>query len=176
MIGSNIIRIESTISTSDEAKGQAAVLPEGTVIIAEEQTGGRGKPGSSWFSPRGTGLYFSVILKPYKNSGELPRFTKFAAEAVVRAVKNLFGLEAEIKEPNDVLISLKKVCGILTEKTKDALIIGIGINVNTKEFPKGLAATSLALESGKKADKEKVFQEVLKCLDNEYLKFLGSEL
>jgi len=176
IVGSSIIYKETVSSTSDIAKTQAKELSEGVVILADEQTKGRGKPGAGWFSPKDKGLYFSVILKPYKNSDKLPQFTLLAAKAVVAAIKNLFNLDAKIKEPNDILISSKKVCGILTEKTKDALIIGIGINVNTKEFPKELSATSLSKELNKEIDKEQVFQEVLICLDNEYLKFLGNEV
>lgn len=176
IVGSSIIYKNSVSSTSDIAKTLAKDSLEGTVIIAEEQTGGRGKPGSSWFSPKGEGLYFSVILKPYKNSDELTQFTLLAAKAVVLAIRNIIKIEAKIKEPNDILISSKKVCGILTEKTSDALIIGIGINTNIKEFPKELNATSLALELKKHVDREMIFQETLRCLDNEYLKFLKTNV
>jgi len=136
---------------------------EWTVVIAESQSQGRGKPGTSWYSPSG-GLYFSVILKPRKNPPDLAPLTQLAAKAVSRA---LHDHNPHIKPPNDILIGGKKVCGILTEKTADGLIIGIGLNININEFPAGLDAGSIS------GDKETVLEEILRCLKEEYLKYLG---
>jgi len=142
---------------------------EWTVVTAKRQTKGRGKPGSSWFSPDG-GLYFSVILKPRKNSADLSPVTLLAAEAVASVIK------AEIKPPNDLMIKSKKVCGILTEKVKDALIVGVGLNVNIEKFPDELAATSLYLENNKKYDPDQLLSEIIIELKNRYLKFLHNRI
>jgi len=146
--------------------------------VAEQQTMGRGKPGSCWFSPPGVGLYFSVILKPYKNPDKLAAFTLLCANAVISTIQKLYNLRASVKLPNDVLLGTKKVCGIITEKTAAGLIVGVGVNVNTKEFPPDLAesATSIFLELGHSVDKETLFQEILSCLNHEYLKFLGNKV
>lgn len=141
----------------------AAGAGEWTVVVAESQSRGRGKPGTSWYSPPG-GLYFSVILKPRKNPPDLSPITRLAAEAVVKA---LSGLNPQIKPPNDILIDGKKACGILTEKIGESLIIGIGLNVDMKEFPAGLDANSI------RGDKEVIFKEILRRLKEEYLKYLG---
>lgn len=120
------------------------------MILAEEQTKGRGKPGSSWFSPVG-GLYFSIILKPNKEISDLLFITKMTADVIVDLLEK-YHLQAEIKLPNDVLVNGKKICGILTEKISKALLIGIGINLNISGFPTGLNATSTLLQTGKKTD------------------------
>ncbi|MFC1496314.1 biotin--[acetyl-CoA-carboxylase] ligase [Candidatus Margulisiibacteriota bacterium] len=175
VIGSKIIRFATISSTSDQAKEIAPTAGEGTIIVAEEQTGGRGKPGNSWYSPGEKGLYFSIILKPYKNPNELTQLTKLAAAAVVKAINKGFKIEAVIKEPNDILINNKKVAGILTEKNGSSLIVGIGINVNNTEFPEELTGntTSLMLQKNRLIDKEVFFMQVLAALDLEYSKFLG---
>jgi BirA family transcriptional regulator, biotin operon repressor / biotin---[acetyl-CoA-carboxylase] ligase len=145
------------------------------VVWARRQTKGRGKPGSAWFSPEG-GLYFSVILKPRKNPNELATITLAAARAVVSVIKKEAGIEAEIKLPNDVLIGGQKICGILTEKTGDSLIIGIGFNLNTEGFPKELNAISLFLSTGRRFEPEPILQALLSGLKNEYLKYLHNKV
>src|SRR3989339_1403747 len=120
VIGNKILRFNNLDSTSDEARrlidGGKAV--EGLVIIADQQTKGRGKPGSNWFSAPCLGLYLSVVLKPYKNPNDLSPLTLLVAQVVVRAIKEYTGLSATIKLPNDVLLNGKKVCGILLERLK----------------------------------------------------------
>jgi BirA family biotin operon repressor/biotin-[acetyl-CoA-carboxylase] ligase len=145
-------------------------VPEWTIVLAESQTKGRGKPGFSWHSPPG-GLYFSVILKPRKNPQDLTPITHITAVAVVGAIDNF---NPQIKLPNDILIGKKKVCGILTERSGENLIIGIGLNVNTAEFPPELKATSLMIENqGKALDLKELLQKILANLKEEYLKYLG---
>lgn len=109
-------------------------------------------------------MYFSIILKPRKNPSDLSPITQFAAEAVAGALKEH---DPQIKPPNDILIDGKKVCGILTEKVGESLIVGIGLNVNIKNFPEGLQATSII------GDREEIFQNILSRLKEEYLKYLG---
>ena len=145
------------------------------MVIAKKQTGGRGKPGSHWYSPEG-GLYFSLILKPRKNPSSLVSLTLIFAEAISLAIEKTTGLKSEIKPPNDILISNKKACGILIEKSKDSLIIGIGLNVNIEKFESGLKATSLKLETGKSFGISEILEEILTNIQRKYLKFLGGEV
>ena len=148
-------------------------VPEWTTVLAESQIKGRGKPGSFWYSPPG-GLYFSVILKPRKNPQDLASITRIMADAVARAIGDL---DPHIKLPNDILIGDKKVCGILTERSGENLIIGIGLNVNTAEFPPELKATSLMIENqGKALDLKELLQKILANLKDEYFKYLGIEI
>ncbi|MDI6731687.1 MAG: biotin--[acetyl-CoA-carboxylase] ligase, partial [Candidatus Margulisbacteria bacterium] len=132
IIGKQIFRYKRIDSTNDEAKRLIVKgVGEGALVIAKEQTKGRGKPGSKWYSPKQVGLYLSAIIKPYKNPPKLIALTKIAAEAVVASILETTGLSASIKLPNDVLVNEKKVCGILVERVRSGeVIIGIGINVN----------------------------------------------
>jgi len=164
-------KYKTLISTQDEARKLAPNSPEWTVVAAEEQSGGRGKPGSSWFSPLG-GLYFSVILKPRKNPDDLSPITLLVAKAVA----SVLPVKAEIKLPNDLLVNGKKICGILTEKTGEALIIGIGLNVNIDSFPSGLNATSLKLETSRNWDLDTLLQAILAELKKEYSQFLSGKV
>jgi BirA family biotin operon repressor/biotin-[acetyl-CoA-carboxylase] ligase len=141
------------------------------VVTAREQTAGRGKPGNVWYSPPG-GLYFSVILKPRKNPDDLSEFTLLAARAVVRALP----VKAEIKLPNDILVEGKKICGILTEMTGSALIVGVGLNVNIDEFPTGFNATSLKLQTSKTWDLDQMLKNILSELKKEYSNFLSGKV
>ena len=170
-----ILEYEELPSTQDEARRIASQSNEWTVVRARRQTKGRGKPGSEWFSPVG-GLYFSVILKPRKNPNELATITLAAARAVVSVIKQEAGIDAEIKLPNDVLIGGKKVCGILTEKNRDALIIGIGFNLNTEEFPKELNATSLFQVKGERYEVKGFLEKLISELKIEYSKYLNNKV
>ena len=166
-----IRRYQTLVSTQDEARKLAPDSPEWTVVVAKEQSGGRGKPGSLWFSPPG-GLYFSVILKPRKNPDDLAPITLLVAQAVA----SVLPAKAEIKLPNDLLVNGKKICGILTEKTGEALIIGIGLNVNIETFPAELNATSLKLETSKTWDLATLLQAILAELKKEYSQFLAGKV
>ncbi|MFH1542362.1 MAG: biotin--[acetyl-CoA-carboxylase] ligase [bacterium] len=168
---SNVIRYKSLDSTNDEAKRLISSdnPPEWTIIVADSQTKGRGKPGAGWYSPAEVGLYLSIIIKPDKAPQDLIPVTKKVAEAVVVTLATLATLAtpATIKLPNDVLISGKKVCGILLERVVSGhLIIGIGLNVNNQpgSFPAELkdSATSLSIEASQIFDREEVLQEMLR--------------
>ena len=166
-----IHRHKTLASTQDEARQIAPHSPEWTVVAAEEQSGGRGKFGSLWFSPPG-GLYFSVILKPRKNPDDLAPITLLVAKTIA----SVLPVKAEIKLPNDLLVNGKKICGILTEKTGEALIIGIGLNVNIDSFPSGLNATSLKLETSRNWDLDTLLQAILAELKKEYSQFLSGKV
>ncbi|WP_100331397.1 biotin--[acetyl-CoA-carboxylase] ligase [Bacillus xiapuensis] len=172
-LGKEIVYKETIDSTQKEALRLAQEdFKEGTVVIAEEQTAGRGRMTRVWHSPKHTGIWMSVILKPPLPPYKAPQFTLITAVAVVEAIMEVTGLTPEIKWPNDILINGKKVTGILTELQADAdqihsLIIGIGINVNQKHFPEELeeVATSLALETGETVSRSRLIQEILKNME-----------
>jgi BirA family biotin operon repressor/biotin-[acetyl-CoA-carboxylase] ligase len=161
-IGQEIISYPSLPSTNDAAKREARKgAKEGTVIIAEEQTAGRGRIGRSWLSPRGS-VALSIIL--YPPLAYLPCLIMVASLATANAIEQVTTLKAQLKWPNDVLINGKKVCGILVESDVkgngvDYAVIGIGLNVNINlaAFP-GIApsATSLSHELGREGNLLKV--------------------
>lgn len=145
---------EETSSTNTRLKALAPELPHGAVLWSRRQTGGRGRSGRSFTSPEG-GLYYSMLLRYPLPDQRLTAVTPLAAVAVERSLKRCCGLEAEIKWPNDILYRGKKLCGILTESVTGAggmqIIVGIGINVNTREFPPELRdiAGSVFTETGR---------------------------
>ncbi|MCL5292985.1 MAG: biotin--[acetyl-CoA-carboxylase] ligase [Actinobacteria bacterium] len=183
-IGCRIIHFDEVGSTNEEAKALAAGGAEdGTVVIAERQTGGRGRLGRGWFSPPG-GIWMSIILRPRIIPGDAPRVMMIAATSVVAAVRRL-GLPAKIKWPNDVMIAEKKVAGILTEMAGqpdmvDHLVVGIGLNANIPpgEFPSDLipVATSLSIEAGREIDKLTLARRLLQELDARYSKLKEGRL
>ena len=145
--------------------------PEGTSVIADEQTGGRGRLGRSWLSEPGLGLYLSVVLRPDCSAEELPILPLVAGVAVREAVAGLTGADCDLRWPNDVLIKDRKCCGILAEKGPaldrvDFVVIGIGVNLNHLEFPDGLRteATSLRIETGRKWSADAVRDTILESL------------
>lgn len=154
---------------------------EGTVVIAEEQTAGRGRMDRKWHSPKYTGIWMSIILRPKLPIPKAPQLTLIAAVGVVQAIEEVTGLLPEIKWPNDILINGKKVTGILTEMQAEAdrihsIIIGIGINVNSKkeDFPAELEqlASSLSIESQSIVDREKLIRAIFEKLEKLYLLYL----
>ena len=145
---------------------------EGTLALAEFQSAGRGRLGRSWEVPEGTSVMMSILLRPKFEPQYAPTLTLVMGMAVAKAVKNL-GFDVSIKWPNDVVVSHKKICGILTEMGVrdgkiDYAVIGVGINVNIREFPEEMAdkATSLYLESGKEFDRSQIPGLVMKLLRN----------
>lgn len=162
-------------STNDIARELAKEgAPEGSVVIADSQTKGRGRLGRTWHSPPGTGLYFSLILRPLLDPAELSKITLLAGIAVAESIEATSGLHTGIKWPNDVLLSGKKVAGILTELYVDpgspCVILGIGINVHTRDFPPELqeVATSLSLAGGQDLSRVRLLRAVLKELERGY--------
>jgi BirA family biotin operon repressor/biotin-[acetyl-CoA-carboxylase] ligase len=158
-IGRSIIYLDSTSSTNTYGKKLAEEpFQEGTVVIAEEQTEGRGRLGRHWLSARGKGIWMSIMLKPDILPASAPKLTIAAALAVSKALKSCCQLDAKIKWPNDIVSEGKKICGILTEMSAEAdeikyVIIGIGINVNMEieDFGSEVSttATSIRIESGR---------------------------
>jgi BirA family transcriptional regulator, biotin operon repressor / biotin---[acetyl-CoA-carboxylase] ligase len=172
---------ETLDSTNNLAKELAArEAPEGTVVIAETQTGGRGRLGREWNSPPGVGLYVSVVLRPMLPPMELPQITLTAAVAVVRAVRRVTGVAPGIKWPNDLLLRGKKMGGILTEMESESdrirhVVIGLGLNVNNPNFPPELAgiATSLAQAVGGTFSRLDLLKAWLEEFEGLYERFLN---
>jgi len=155
---------------------------EGTIVVAEQQTAGRGRLGRSWVSPARVNFYGSVVLRPAIPPLEVPRLTLVAGIAVAEAIRATTPLAAAIKWPNDVLLDGRKVAGVLTELEAEAdrvrfVIVGIGVNLNaTREhFPPELRdkATSLALAGGAPVDRAAFAAALLAALDDAYASFLA---
>lgn len=164
-----ILKFKKISSTNQKAKELAKKrATPWTVILAEEQVGGYGCKKTLWFSPKG-GLYFSVIL-PKSKIDDLQTLTILAAFIVAKEIKETFNLEPFIKLPNDIWLSGKKVCGILTEniigKEVKISVMGIGLNTNIEKFPKDLenSATSLKIELGREVDNKKILSQIIKGL------------
>jgi BirA family biotin operon repressor/biotin-[acetyl-CoA-carboxylase] ligase len=154
----------------------AAGIAEGSVFLAEEQTAGRGRGSNSWESERSTGIYCSVVLRPALPPSDVLVLTLAAGLAVRAALAHVEArVSGDLKWPNDVLIKGRKVCGILTEMHAEVtrvrhIVVGIGINVNQKSFPKEIEneATSLRMETGSECSRVEVAAALLKSLDREY--------
>ncbi|MFA4844517.1 MAG: biotin--[acetyl-CoA-carboxylase] ligase [Candidatus Margulisiibacteriota bacterium] len=174
ILGRQIIRLPEIDSTSDEARRQVKLgAGEGLVVVAGRQTAGRGKPGSRWHSPVGN-LYFSVVLKPFRNPNELAQVTLVGALAVRKFLEKLGCAGAVVKWPNDVLVHGRKISGILTERLPSGhLIIGLGVNINTLPAAVGENATSLFALTGKNHQLDECLAILLAELEQEYLAYLG---
>lgn len=181
-IGQNIHYQESVDSTQKVAQHLANEnVPEGTVVIAEEQLSGRGRMGRQFHSPKFTGIWMSLILRPNIPLPKAPQLTLLTAVAVVQAIEEQTGITPEIKWPNDILLNGKKLTGILTELQAEAdrihsVIIGIGINVNQQliDFPEELhsIATSLAIEKGKKISRSSLVRTFFEKFEKLYIYYL----
>lgn len=172
---------EETDSTNSEARRQAEKgALDGTLVVAERQTAGKGRRGRHWTSPAGTGIWMSLILKPKLEPSCAPMLTLLAGLAVSVGIEDYCGLKSQIKWPNDLTLEGKKICGILTEMSADMemiqyVVVGIGINVNIEEFPEEIAgtATSLYLETGKKLKRSGMIACIVKRMEEYYEKFLS---
>lgn len=167
---------ESVDSTNNWAKRLAEDgAPQGTVVIANEQTAGKGRRGRKWVTPKGAAAAFSILLRPDMPPERASMLTLVKGLSVAQAISSLYGLEAKIKWPNDVIVSDKKICGILTEMSAQVdyinyIVIGTGINTNLKEFPEEIRdkATSLLIETGEKAMRAELIGAVLERFEGNY--------
>lgn len=179
-MGQSIYFYEETDTTNNRARELALEgAPEGTLVVAEKQTAGRGRRGKVWESPLGTGIWMSLVLRPQIAPAEASVLTLLCGLATAEAIEAETGLSAGIKWPNDILINGKKAVGILTEMDCEMsevhfVIPGIGINVNTASFPPEIAeiATSLYLECGKTVSRRRLVHKVLERLEEYYETFL----
>jgi BirA family biotin operon repressor/biotin-[acetyl-CoA-carboxylase] ligase len=170
-----VLRYESLPSTNTEVARLAAQgAAEGVAIVADEQTAGRGRLQRAWSSPKGAGLYFSILLRPVLAMQRWPLITFVAALAVGDALREAAAVETDIKWPNDLLASERKICGILAEAIETpagrAVVVGIGINLTNEAFPADLVnvATSVAHESGRPAEREGILSALLQALSRWY--------
>jgi len=175
-LGQDVLYFPSVPSTMDAAKDVARRgCREGIIVVADEQTAGKGRLGRSWVTPAGSSIAVSIILRPELH--QLSALTMIASLAVVRSIEQVTGLHPAIKWPNDVLVNGKKVCGILIASELmgdkvDWAVVGIGINVNleTSRFPEIAAtATSLSAELGREVSRLDVLCALLVELEQLYL-------
>jgi len=182
IFGKTIHYLESTDSTQKVAHRLAQEgCPDGTLVISEEQTNGRGRLARNWHSPKYTGIWMSLVLRPKLPPAKAPQFTLIAAVAVAQAIEDVCDISPDIKWPNDLLLNGKKITGILTELQADsdkinAIIMGIGMNVNQKQedFPMELQdiATSLAIETKREISRSNLVKRILENLEKYYLIYL----
>jgi len=178
VLGKDIQYYKEVISTNNQAKLAAQQdAAEGTIIVSEAQTSGRGRLARGWYSPAEKGIWFSVILRPHFLPQEAPKCTLMAAVALAKAIEKITELQVGIKWPNDILYNKQKLVGILTEMNAEMdcinyIIIGMGINVNIQknEFPLELQqiATSLAILKGEKISRVKLLNEILFQIETLY--------
>lgn len=179
-LGREIISYAETSSTNDVALALAARgVQEGTLVVAESQTDGRGRRERKWVSPTGTSILASLILRPPLMTHEAHSITLVSAAAVAQAIRSITQLPALIKWPNDVIIGDKKVSGVLTEMRTEKgwvkfLVVGIGVTVNIlrDQFPEEIAdsATSLSAELGYNISRVGLLQEILRQFERRYMK------
>jgi len=170
-----ILRFDSLPSTNLEAARRAnAGAAEGLCVVAAEQTAGRGRLQRHWVSPKGAGLYFSILLRPQFDLSLWPLLTLLASVAVHDALREACALETDIKWPNDILANEKKLCGILAETVEirlgQAVVIGIGINLTTHSFPSELESMATSVESvtGRTHESEALLAVLIVALAKRY--------
>lgn len=157
--------VDSTMRVA--AERAAAGAPAGTVIAAEEQTQGQGRLGRAWHSPRGTGLYFTQILRPALEQREIPIVTLALGLGVADALKLFTGVACDLRWPNDVLHDGRKLCGILAQWHSGAVLAGVGLNVNQTCFPEDLRpiATSLKNVTGTFFERRVLLKAIAASID-----------
>ncbi len=184
LIGRRVMAYPRLGSTNDEAKRLAAAgEPEGTLVIAEEQTAGRGRLQRTWWAPPGTALLMSLIFRPNLAPHQAQRLTMLCSLAICDAITETTGLAPAVKWPNDVLLHGRKVCGILTELgIEDArlayVVVGMGINVNVDFSGAGelaRTATSLAQELGHEVSRLELLRAILVSIEGRYARLRAGE-
>ena len=175
-LGRNLRFIDEIDSTNNEIRRMAENgAPDGTLAIAEIQTAGKGRRGRAWTSPRGSGIWMSFLLRPDFAPEYASMLTLVAAMSVEKGIREQTGLDCQIKWPNDIVLNGRKICGILTEMSTEEdsiryVVVGIGINVNTKDFPEEISktATSLAIETGHIVRRAPLVASILKAWEGFY--------
>ena len=181
IIGKKILYFETIESTNNYAKKIALEELDGTLIISEEQTKGRGRVGKQWHSKSGEGVWMSIILKPGMIPQKAPFITLIAGASIVKALNKL-GVETFIKWPNDIIINNKKVAGILTELSTEVdkinyIVLGIGINTKTMKFSQEISeiATSLHKE-GYEISRVDIVKSILEEFEKLYLQYVNENV
>lgn len=178
--GNKVVYFEVTDSTNIQAKrlGEEG-WPHGTLVVAGRQEAGRGRRGRTWESPGHTGVFMTVLLRPSFLPGQASMLTIVAAMAVTKAVRVKYGLDVQIKWPNDIVLNGRKICGILTEMNTEIdainyVVIGIGINVSNERFGDDTAkvATSLRIEGGGEIRRAELIWAVWEAFEAYYGNFI----
>lgn len=181
-IGSQVYFAEEVDSTNTWGKRLAEEgAPHGTLVVADEQTQGRGRRGRSWQSPKGTNISMTLILRPDLEPARASMLTIVMGLSVAQGLKELLKLPVQIKWPNDAVLNGHKLCGILTEMSAQIdyinyVVVGTGINVNLPEVPEELKdiATSLLIETGHRVNRAEVIGAVLRAFARNYESFLAA--
>ncbi len=181
--GSRLQFYDATDSTNLRAMSEAENgAPHGTLIVADQQTAGRGRRGRSWESPAGSNIYFTLVLRPDFAADKASMLTLVMAHSVNRAIALETRLDCKIKWPNDIVVNGRKVCGILTEMNfgKDGsyyVIVGVGINVKPQEFAPELAhkATDLEEETGRQVSRSRLLAGIMSSFEEDYEIFTASQ-
>ncbi len=181
-LGKDLCSFLEVNSTNETARSLTSSCQNGTVILAETQTRGRGRLSRPWSSPPG-GIWMSLVLKPEMPLAEVYQINMAVSVAVSRAIFSLLGLKAGIKWPNDLLIQERKICGILMEISAevgrlDYAVVGLGINANVElsRFPEEWRATSLSHELGREVSRVDLIQEILLEIEEAYGKMGSREI
>ncbi|UCD05884.1 MAG: biotin--[acetyl-CoA-carboxylase] ligase [candidate division WOR-3 bacterium] len=164
IVGSKYYRLNEIGSTNDYIKQILENAPEGTVVVADVQSSGRGSRGRSWYSPEG-GLWMSVLLKHHQNC-----LVSLIAGVAICETFSGYGIDTKIKWPNDILLNDRKIAGILPEIVDENVILGVGINLNVRQFPDDLRdkASSIFIETKKHLDPQSFYHNLCKSLDTYY--------
>ncbi|MFH1269959.1 MAG: biotin--[acetyl-CoA-carboxylase] ligase [Candidatus Omnitrophota bacterium] len=176
-VGKKIYYFDAVSSTMDSALKLAMEgAPEGTIVLAESQTKGRGRLGRDWFSPAHKGIYLSLILRPDIAPNQTPLLTLMVAVGICEAIKEKTGLTCQIKWPNDILVHHKKLGGILTELSAEIdlsrfIVAGVGLNVNNDKKTLPASATSLKEQTKGSVSRVELLQEILRKIEENYLIF-----
>ena len=181
--GQEIVCFTETDSTNVRARklGENGAA-HGTLVVAEQQTAGRGRRDRGWESPAGSSIYMSLLLRPEFLPNKAPMLTIVMAYSVATALREQTGLDFRIKWPNDIVLNGKKVVGILTEMSTEIeyinhVVIGVGINVNTEAFPEEICATATSIrrESGKTWRRAELIAAILRQFEVQYERFVKEE-
>lgn len=181
--GKHVIFLPEVDSTNNEAKKMAEDgAPHGTLVIAEQQTAGKGRRGRAFSSPKGCGIWMSLIVKDDIEPAKASMLTLVMGLAVARGIEALTELKPQIKWPNDVILNGRKLCGILTEMSMQVdyvnhIVIGCGVNVQNESFPEDLEkmATSVYIECGKHVSRVKLTAEIMHQFEYYYNKYLPTQ-
>ena len=180
--GKKVLYFDETGSTNTEAKQAAeAGAPHGTLAVADYQNMGKGRRGRMWTSPRGVGVWMSLMIRPEIHPSAASMLTLVAALAVSEGIGKTCGLETQIKWPNDIVADGKKICGILTEMSTELecinyVVTGMGINANMEELPEEIkdVATSILLQTGKRVKRSQLIGAVMESYEKYYNVFMES--
>ena len=177
ILGKKLVVLDNTESTNEYLKNLGNQKCEnGTVVVARQQTKGKGRLGRVWLSEKDECIMFSVLLRPNIAPNGVGVITPLAGLALCKAIRKITGLDCMIKWPNDIIVGRKKLVGILTEMSAEFdaveyIVIGVGINVEQTLFSEEIAhkATSVLLETGRHFNKNEMLAQVLECMENEFI-------